>query len=322
LQDNKIAHIVKQNNPGVLPTDEMSEAGRKLLRFHFARMLQHEPGTRLGEDIEELHDMRVATRRMRSIFQIFGDFYHPRVTKTFRKNLISVGRALGRVRDLDVSLDKAYQYQNSTSETEFEGLAPLIVSWNDERQMARKNLLAFLDSNLYNDFKYDFEIFLQTPGLGAKKSKKTKINPTKVNEIAPVLILRCLSSVRAYDPIIREADFRQLHQLRMEFKTLRYTMEFFREVLEKSVNRLINEIKGVQDHLGDLNDADVTCQYLTAILANKNNLPGEIEIKAIQKYLDTRKADRTDLFISFPEVWDNFNQPRFRKKLLTALAIL
>jgi CHAD domain-containing protein len=244
------------------------------------------------------------------------------VTKTFRKNLISVGRALGRVRDLDVSLDKAYQYQNSISETEFEGLAPLIVSWNDERQMARKNLLAFLDSNLYNDFKYDFEIFLQTPGLGAKKSKKTKINPTKVNEIAPVLILRCLSSVRAYDPIIREADFRQLHQLRMEFKTLRYTMEFFREVLEKSVNRLINEIKGVQDHLGDLNDADVTCQYLTAILANKNNLPGEIEIKAIQKYLDTRKADRTDLFISFPEVWDKFNQPRFRKKLLTALAIL
>jgi len=45
----------------------MSEAGRKVLRTHFARMLANEAGTRLGEDIEELHDMRVATRRLRAV---------------------------------------------------------------------------------------------------------------------------------------------------------------------------------------------------------------------------------------------------------------
>ncbi len=50
----------------------MSEAGRKTFRFHFRRMVYNEPGTRLGEDIEAMHDMRVATRRMRAAFRVFG----------------------------------------------------------------------------------------------------------------------------------------------------------------------------------------------------------------------------------------------------------
>lgn len=65
----------KLKDPGVLPDDPMSEAGRKVLRFHFGRMLEHEPGTRLGDDIEELHDMRVATRRMRSAFRVFTSYF-------------------------------------------------------------------------------------------------------------------------------------------------------------------------------------------------------------------------------------------------------
>lgn len=300
----------------------MAEAGRKLLRFHFFKMLHHEPGTRLGEDIEELHDMRVATRRMRSVFQIFGDFYQKQTIKSFRKNLVNTGRALGQVRDLDVSINKTIRYLNSVSETNSGGLTPLLDSWNNERQIARKNLIAFLDSHLYDDFKTDFDLFLQSPGMGSKNTKKNKVSPTRVNEIAPALILRCLSSVRAYDPIIGDADFPQLHRLRMEFKTLRYTMEFFREVLDKSVNLLIEEIKSVQDHLGDLNDANVTCQYLTEYLANPKNSAGDNESGAIQKYLDIRTAERTKLLYSFPETWNNFNQTWFRIKLYLTLAYL
>jgi hypothetical protein len=49
--------------PGIEPVDPLAEAGRKLMRFQFAEMLRHEEGTRLGDDTEALHDMRVATRR-------------------------------------------------------------------------------------------------------------------------------------------------------------------------------------------------------------------------------------------------------------------
>jgi hypothetical protein len=61
--------------PGVLADDVLSEAGRKVLAYHFNQMLLHEEGTRLGVDIEELHDMRVATRRMRAAFEVFADAY-------------------------------------------------------------------------------------------------------------------------------------------------------------------------------------------------------------------------------------------------------
>ena len=60
---------------GVLPDDAMAEAARKVLLFHFERMLLHEPGSRLGETIEAVHDMRVATRRMRSAFRLFKPFF-------------------------------------------------------------------------------------------------------------------------------------------------------------------------------------------------------------------------------------------------------
>ena len=88
--------------PGLQPDDPMSEAGRKTLRFHFRRMLHHEPGTRLGEDIEALHDMRVATRRMRAAFRVFGEYYDPKAVRPYLKGLKRTGRALGAVRDLDV----------------------------------------------------------------------------------------------------------------------------------------------------------------------------------------------------------------------------
>ena len=53
--------------------DPLAEAGRKIMRYHFAQVIKHEPGTRLGEDIEALHDMRVATRRLRASFDVFQD---------------------------------------------------------------------------------------------------------------------------------------------------------------------------------------------------------------------------------------------------------
>ena len=66
---------------GIHPHDLLSEAGRKVMRYHFAEMLRHEAGTRLGEDIEALHDMRVATRRLRAAFEVFGSAFDKKALK-------------------------------------------------------------------------------------------------------------------------------------------------------------------------------------------------------------------------------------------------
>ena len=91
----------KKKRPGILPADTMAEAAVKTLRFHLARMLEHEAGTRLGEDSEELHVMRVSSRRMRMALRVFDEYLDRQAMRPVLKGLRRTGRTLGAVRDLD-----------------------------------------------------------------------------------------------------------------------------------------------------------------------------------------------------------------------------
>ena len=82
---------------GIQPDDTLAEAGRKVWLYHFALMVNHEQGTIQGDDEEELHDMRVATRRMRSAFDIFSPAFDQKVIKRYLIGLQKVGRVLGKV---------------------------------------------------------------------------------------------------------------------------------------------------------------------------------------------------------------------------------
>src|SRR5688572_21869623 len=86
----------------VSPQDTMAEAGRKVLLADFIKMLKHEAGARTGEDIEDVHDMRVATRRMRSALRLFESYFKPKWVDAYSRRLRKIARALGVVRDLDV----------------------------------------------------------------------------------------------------------------------------------------------------------------------------------------------------------------------------
>ena len=70
--------LVVGKTPGVAADDHLAEAGRKVMRFHLARMLAREAGTRDGRDPEELHAMRVATRRQRAAWRVFGASFRDR----------------------------------------------------------------------------------------------------------------------------------------------------------------------------------------------------------------------------------------------------
>ncbi|MBU1878707.1 MAG: CHAD domain-containing protein, partial [Chloroflexi bacterium] len=218
--------------PGVRPDDPMSEAGRKILRFHLQRMLQHEPGTRQGDDIEELHDMRVATRRMRAAARIFGDYYDPTVFAPLVKGMRRTGRALGRVRDLDVLLDKTQTYISALAPERRHSLDPLTSSWQVQRELARQHMQRYLDSHRYDRFVRALGEFVATDGFGiASPTDVPGPAPTQVCQLVPVVVYQRLAAIRAYEPLLPQADIPTLHALRIAFKRLRYTLEFFQEVL-------------------------------------------------------------------------------------------
>ena len=59
---------------GVPAVVTLGQVGRALLLKHWQRALRHEAGARTGADIEDVHRMRVATRRLRSAFRFFGTY--------------------------------------------------------------------------------------------------------------------------------------------------------------------------------------------------------------------------------------------------------
>jgi CHAD domain-containing protein len=322
------ARLLSLKNPGILPDDTLAEAGRKVLGFHFADMLRHEEGTRQGLDIEELHDMRVATRRMRAAMDVFGESFEPKVIKAHLKGLRATGRALGRVRDMDVFMEKAQHYLDSLPDDQRQGLDPLLQHWHEERDKDRVEMLRHLNSKDYATFKRKFLSFLSTPGAGARSASGDTPTPYLVEHLAPAYIYERLAAVRAYEAILPSASITQMHALRIEFKKFRYTLEYFREVLGPEGKNIIDEVKVMQDHLGDLNDADVACQILRDFLDELEAREATIAIEdrdnpePIVAYLAFRHAERHRLMITFREVWEHFNRPEMRVQLAAAVAVL
>jgi CHAD domain-containing protein len=317
----------------LLPDDALAEAGRKTLLFHFAEMLSHQEGTLLGEDIEALHDMRVATRRMRAALDIFGPAFQPKTVRKHLKGLRLAGRALGRVRDLDVFIEKAGLYRSTLPPELQSGLDPLLAAWQAEREQDRQALSDHMHSKAYARFIQGFNRFVQTPGLGSAAEIDVTADSVlpaaaRVRHVAPTLIYTRLASVRAFETLLPTATVPQLHLLRIEFKKLRYALEFFQEVLGPEARGVINAIKKMQDHLGELQDAEVACQRLRLFLddwdSRQVNLSlGERQSPAgIVTYLAERHTERHRLVTSFPQAWAEFNSPTLQRSLALAISIL
>ncbi|HEC21744.1 MAG TPA: CHAD domain-containing protein [Chloroflexi bacterium] len=315
--------------PGLQPDDLMSEAGRKVLRLHFERLLYHEPGTRRGHDIEALHDMRVATRRMRAAFRVFGPYFEKRTRRRLLRGLRRTGRALGHVRDLDVFMAYAQQYLAGLPAARQHELDVLMGYWRERRAEARDQMLAYLDSTEYTDFVEAFREFVETPGLGSKDVDLEGPIPRHVMYVAPRLIYTRYEAVRAYEPLLQDAPIATLHALRIDAKRLRYTLEFFREVLGEEAGEVIKAVVGLQDHLGALHDADVACsllqRYMKKLLKQTRRQAGSARLSdlgGIVAYLESREQEMEHLSATFPEAWERVVAPETRRRLALAVSVL
>jgi CHAD domain-containing protein len=309
--------------PGILAGDPMGEAGRKVFRVHLARMLQHEPGTRAGEDIEELHDMRVAVRRMRAAFQVFGPHYKARAIRGYVIGLRRTGRALGAVRDLDVFMERAQSYLDTLPAERAGVLEPLLDVWRAEREKARQAMIDYLDGDRYRDFVDAFCLFVETPGAGVRDSDDIPPRPTLIGHVAPQLIYTRWAGVQAFGPLLDGAPISVLHALRIECKRLRYTLEFFQDVLGPTSTQAIAQVVELQDHLGSLNDADVANAILSDFLfATKGKSPERVIAPGVVHYLAAKQSELQTLIATFPQVWEQFNRPEVRRWLAEAVADL
>ncbi len=305
--------IIVPKTPGVLADDHLAEAARKVLRFHLARMITREAGTRVGKDPEELHGMRVATRRQRAAWRVFGDAFDLDRTDRYRRRLKLVAGDLGGVRDLDVLIEAGEAYQRRQSAVEARAFEPLLASWRVQRDVAREVLIKELDSNRYRKWLDAYVEFLQADGVGARQVGPT--DPHRVRDTMPSRIWTAYEVVRAYEPVMRWADVTTLHDLRIAAKWLRYTLEFVREALGRDAGPVIEKVVALQDHLGWLHDADVAANLARGYLVEHAGRLSEAESAAIGRYLVDRERELARLRRTVGPAWRGVASLAFRRSL-------
>src|SRR3712207_3814458 len=111
---------------------------REVLRVRFEEIVEKRQAALDFSDIEGVHDMRVATRRLRSALKDFLPFLHKRSLKRVRRDLKTVADALGAVRDDDVAMAALEKFRNEADSDELkQGIDQLLAERGEQREKAR-----------------------------------------------------------------------------------------------------------------------------------------------------------------------------------------
>ena len=212
-------------------------------------------------DTEFLHDFRVAIRRTRSALDQIKSVFPKETTIRFKKNFAFVGKLSNQLRDLDVYLLKEDIYKGMLPAVLRDDIDPLFDYLREKRSKAFKEVITGLKSKEYSRILQDWDAFLNEPPHDS---------PTASNADLAIIDLsrkriykRYRSIVKAGNQILENTEDERLHALRIECKKLRYLMEFFSSLFpRKRIKILIQQLRKLQDNLGDFNDLCVQEEYL------------------------------------------------------------
>lgn len=251
--------------PELTPTSieasmRMDEVALANLRQYLSAWHAHEPGARLGDDPEELHDLRVACRRLDAILRQFGAYLPAplvRVRPTFKKVL----RALGDARDLDVALLELEAFQQALPEEDRANTEPLKQHLCSERMRARARMLSVLDSATV---QRDFEKLMVA--LAQPSNALTEPPPAPVLAAMPSLIRARYKKVRrGADRLGPDSSMEEYHSVRSRAKKLRYALEAVAVIFGKPAAEMLRCLRRWQERLGTQQDAHVAGRRLQAL---------------------------------------------------------
>ncbi|MGE5274236.1 MAG: CHAD domain-containing protein [Verrucomicrobiota bacterium] len=225
-----------------LSPDEGAIRLRKMIDAQRRALLEHDPGTRLGDDPENLHQHRVAARRTRAFLRAARGYVDPDWARSLADPLRELGRVTGPVRDLDVLVEHVRAELGTLDPGEEEGGDTLAARLEDERATARRNLLETLDDEPYRGLLTRLRI---RPRLGPD------VSAVPLDRIARKAFRRL---VRTVDELGPSPDDAAVHRLRITLKRARYAAELSGA---GKADRFLEHAKELQDLLGEHQDAVV-----------------------------------------------------------------
>jgi len=271
----------------------------EVIKEQYQGLIKQEKKVLADKVPEPLHQMRVATRRLRTALQVFdAAIEFPKEGSV--KRLRDLARVLGEVRDLDVQQDSLkQQYCPKLSQREQKQLNKVAAALKEQRKKAFATMKATLEQPLYQELKTTYAKWLKRP-------QYTSLAELPLPMVLPDLLSPLLSHLLLHPAWLiskQQAKGEQaviLHELRKACKHARYQSEFFIPFYGEEFANWIEEVKALQAQLGDFQDTQVFLELSAHTLGRKPDLP---ELQALiqqqqdsaldnwneirQKYLDS-----------------------------------
>ena len=248
------------------PDMSSSEAVRKILLSLLETIKINVDGIVGDIDIEFLHDFRVAVRRTRSVLTLIKGVSPEKIQTRYKRDFGVLGKKTNLLRDLDIYLLKKDEYSVMLPADLRPGLDRLFDIIQKERQQAHREFVEYIDTPSYRNVLKSWEKFLNEPHRDGKSAQNADM---PVIELADKHIRKRYKKVlKLGDKINDESPESDLHALRIECKKLRYFLEFFESLFpDKEINQAVNQLKGLQDNLGDYNDLHIQQEKMKAYIS-------------------------------------------------------
>ncbi|HAD07237.1 MAG TPA: hypothetical protein DCE76_08775 [Anaerolineaceae bacterium] len=302
--------------------------GATIILRQLSAMVDEIEGVKKAEDIEAVHRMRVATRRLRSALPIFGPFLAPRRYENWRKRIRAVTRALGAARDADVQIEHLSELVSRLNPPERAGVLRLLLRLRQRRREMQKDVLKALRRLEKDDLVAEI-----TQKLAPFEIYKNQLNlsDTALRKLADEHIEAHLDEFLAFEPYVTQPEcVAELHAMRIAGKHLRYTLEFFAPLYEDELKYFIKSLRQCQDLLGAIHDADVWIAYLPQFIEEERQRtieyfghprPFKRLLPGLLYYRELREQERQNLYQQFVRSWQEWQTENLWENLRNTVAV-
>ena len=274
------------------------------------------------DDIEDIHDLRVASRRIRTALTIFSSSFSKKREKQWQDAVRSVTQKFGKTRDLDVQIDFLESLLSDIQVRRIRsGLLRIHLRLIQQRRKINlkidKHTEAFLKDKDILEMHKTMQDFL----LAGEPSEF----PPELYQLAFNTIHSALDQFLYYEVFLHHPDkVHELHLMRIAAKQLRYTLEVFLNIYHGKMEPFLEIMRSIQQQLGQIRDCDVWLAFIPAFTQKEkqrtlNYYGNSSAMKRYQpgfEYLQQNREDeRKKLYAHFMADWQIWRKQEVWLKL-------
>ncbi len=248
--------------PGLRSDMPVAAAAQKALALRLGVVRDRLPAAvfHVDADVENVHQLRVGTRRAAAALRIFAGCLPRRLYEKTRKILRAVRRAAGAARDWDVFLAMIEPRLSRSRVPERHGMVFLVGYAHGQRDLAQERL-----TDAYHDHA---DLFANGIDKISQSLEKARDSDKTLRDLAADTLNELLREFET----AAQADLQSyaaLHQVRILGKQLRYAMEAFESCYTSELRqKCYPAVVEMQDILGLANDSHTIVERLTALRAH------------------------------------------------------